>query len=108
MKKIYHLIQFIIIFTLFKIFKLIGYRASSNLGNFIGINFGSLFRSKKLIIDNLEKAKIDKKLNHNKIAKNVLGNYGRIFSEYMFLKYFKNDKLMKKSFLFQDTLIILN
>ena len=93
MKKIYHLIQFIIIFTLFKIFKLIGYRASSNLGNFIGINFGSLFRSKKLIIDNLEKAKIDKKLNHNKIAKNVLGNYGRIFSEYMFLKYFKNDKL---------------
>ena len=93
MKKIYHLIQFIFIFTLFNIFKLIGYRASSNLGNFIGINFGSLFRSKKLIIDNLEKAKIDKKLNHNRIANTVLGNYGRIFSEYMFLKYFKNDKL---------------
>ena len=93
MKKIYHLAQFIFIFTLFNIFKLIGYRASSNLGNFIGKTFGPLFRSKKLIIDNLEKAKIDKKLNHNKIAKTVLGNYGRIFSEYMFLKYFKNDKL---------------
>ncbi len=93
MKNIYHLFQFIFIFILFNIFKLIGYRASSNFGNFIGINFGSLFRSKKLIIQNLEKAKIDKKLNYKTIAKKVLGNYGRIFSEYMFLKYFKNDKL---------------
>ena len=69
MKKIYHLVQFVLIFILFNIFKLIGYKASSNLGNFIGINFGFLFRSKKLIIQNLEKAKIDKNLNHNKIAK---------------------------------------
>ena len=48
MKKIYHLVQFVLIFILFNIFKLIGYRASSNLGNFIGINFGFLFRSKKI------------------------------------------------------------
>ena len=95
MKKIYHLIQFIIIKILFTIFGIIGYRASSKLGFLIGKYLGPIFRSKELIINNLKKAKIDKKNNFEKIASNVLGNYGRIFSEYVHLKNFKNDILQK-------------
>ncbi len=93
MKNINHIIQYIAIITLFSIFKLIGFKASSNLGDLIGRIFGPLFRSKSLIIKNLKKAniKIDKKFEL--IASNVLRNYGRIFSEYVHLKNFKNNKL---------------
>ena len=89
MKKINHIIQFIIIKIFFIIFKIIGYRASSNLGFLIGKYFGPIFRSKGLVINNLEKANIDKKNNFEKIASNVLGNSGRIFSEYVHLKNIK-------------------
>ena len=95
MKKINHLIQFIIIKIFFNIFEIIGYKASSNLGFLIGKYLGPIFRSKELIINNLEKANINKKNNFKKIASNVLGNYGRIFSEYVHLKNFKNDSLNK-------------
>ena len=95
MKKINHLIQFIIIKIFFIIFGIIGYKASSNLGFLIGKYLGPIFRSKELIINNLKKANIDKKNNFEKIASNVLGNYGRIFSEYVHLKNFKNDSLQK-------------
>ena len=95
MRKIIYFIEFILIKILFIIFKLIGYKFSSNLGFLIGIIFGPLFKSKKQIIKNLEKANIQKKQNLKKIASNVLGNYGRIFAEYVHLKDFRNDKLKK-------------
>jgi KDO2-lipid IV(A) lauroyltransferase len=95
MRKIIYLIEFILIKILFIIFKLIGYKFSSNLGCLIGMIFGPLFKSKKQIIENLEKANIQKKQNLKKIASNVLGNYGRIFAEYVHLKDFRNDKLKK-------------
>ena len=95
MKKINHIIQYILIIFFFIIFKLIGYKASSELGFMIGRYLGPLFRSKRLIMNNLKKANIDKNNNYEKIAKNVLGNYGRIFSEYVHLKNFKNDNLQK-------------
>ena len=95
MKKILYFIEFIIVRTLFIIFKIIGYKASSNLGFFIGKIFGPVFRSKSLIIKNLEKSKIVLKYNNYEIAKKVLGNYGRIFAEYPHLKKFRNNKLNK-------------
>ena len=95
MKKINHLIQFIIIKIFFTIFGIIGYKASSKLGFIIGKYLGPIFRSKESIINNLKKANINKKNNLEKIASNVLGNYGRIFSEYVHLKNFKNDSLQK-------------
>lgn len=95
MRKIIYFIEFILIKILFIIFELIGYKFSSNLGFLIGIIFGPLFKSKKQIIKNLEKANIQKKQNPKKIASNVLGNYGRIFAEYVHLKDFRNDKLKK-------------
>ena len=93
MKKINHFIQYIFINILFLLFKILGYEKSSNLGSIIGKYIGTIFRSKKLIIKNLIKAGINKNLN--KIATNVLGNYGRIFAEYIHLKNFKNNKLKK-------------
>ena len=91
MKTFYHLIQFLFIFVLFIFFKIIGFRASSNCGFFIGKNLGPIFRSKLSIIKNLKKAKING--DYENIASNVLGNYGRIFAEYVHLKNFKNEKL---------------
>ena len=95
MKKIVYFIEFILIKVLFIFFKIIGYKYSSNLGFLIGKIIGPIFRSKKLIIKNLQKANLQKQNNLEKIASNVLGNYGRIFAEYIHLKNFRNDKLEK-------------
>ena len=91
MKRFYHLVQFILISFLFNIFKLIGFKNSSNLGFVIGKTLGPIVRSKSSIIKNLKRANI--KGDIEKIASNVLGNYGRIFAEYVHLKKFKNNEL---------------
>ena len=95
MKKIVYFIEFILTKVLFIFFKIIGYKYSSNLGFLIGKIIGPIFRSKKLIIKNLQKANLQKQNNLEKIASDVLGNYGRIFAEYVHLKNFRNDKLEK-------------
>ena len=95
MKKIVYFIEFTLIKVLFIFFKIIGYKYSSNLGFLIGKIIGPIFRSKKLIIKNLQKANLQKQNNLEKIASDVLGNYGRIFAEYVHLKNFRNDKLEK-------------
>ena len=93
MKKLIYFIEFIFINIFFFFFKLLGYKISSNLGFLIGRLFGPIFRSKSLIVENLKKSKISIKQNYNEVASNVLGNYGRIFSEYPFLKNFRNGQL---------------
>ena len=93
MKKITYFLEFILIRILFILFQIIGYQLSSNLGFFIGKTLGPIFRSKKIIIQNLEKANIKYPSNPSQIASNVLGNYGRIFAEYVHLKKFRNNKL---------------
>ena len=95
MKKIIYFVQFIFVSIIFIFFKLLGYRISSNLGFIIGKFFGPIFRSKKSIIKNIKKSNISTKQNYKKVASNVLGNYGRIFSEYPFLKNFRNGDLDK-------------
>jgi len=93
MKKIIYFIEFIFVYFLFIIFKLLGYKISSNLGFVIGKFCGPIFRSKRSIIENIKKSNISIKQNYNQVASNVLGNYGRIFSEYPFLKNFRNGDL---------------
>ena len=95
MKRLAYLLEFILIKILFIFFQLIGYRLSSNLGFFIGKMIGPIFRSKKMIVQNLEKANIKNISNPSNIASNVLGNYGRIFAEYVYLKKFRNNELKK-------------
>ena len=93
MKKIIYFIEFIFVYIFFLFFKLLGYKISSNLGNSIGKLLGPMFRSKKLIVENLKKSNISLKKNYIEVASNILGNYGRIFSEYPFLKNFRNGEL---------------
>ena len=95
MKKIIYFIEFTIISLFFIICKLAGYRLASNFGFYIGKTIGKNFRSKKSIIQNLKKSKIQIKISENKFANNVLSNYGRILAEYPFLKDFRNDKLSR-------------
>ena len=95
MKKIAYFLEFILIKILFFFFQLIGYRLSSNLGFFIGRFVGPIFRSKKIIIQNLKKANIKHSESPSLIASNILGNYGRIFAEYVYLKKFRNNELKK-------------
>ena len=95
MKRLIYLIEFILIQLLFLLFSIIGYKNSSNLGYFIGKYIGPFFRSKSSIKNNLKQAKIKNENNYDLIANTVLGNYGRIFSEYIFMKDFRNEKLQK-------------
>ena len=95
MRKFFYLIEFILIKLFFFILIIIGYKNGSNLGNFIGRLFGPMFRSKKLIENNLEQSGIVDKKNYNKIISKIYGNYGRILAEYPFLKAFRNNKLNK-------------
>ena len=72
MKKINHIMQFIIVRILFFLFEIIGYEGSSNLGYFIGKYLGPFFRSKLSIKKNLQKAKIGESYNYKKISTNIL------------------------------------
>ena len=91
MKIVKYFFEFLFILFLFFIFKILGYKLSSNLGAFIGSLFGPLFRSKKKILTNIKKAlpKVDEK-NIELIVKKMWKNYGRILSEYVFIKNFRN------------------
>ena len=95
MRKFFYLIEFILIKLFFFILIIIGYKNGSNLGDFIGRLIGPIFRSKKLIENNLEQSGIVDKKNYNKIISKIYGNYGRILAEYPFLKAFRNNKLNK-------------
>ena len=58
MKIIKYFFEFIFVYTLFIIFKIIGYKAASSLGEKIGILIGPFFRSKKKIENNLKNSNI--------------------------------------------------
>ena len=91
MKIVKYFFEFLFILVLFFIFRILGYKLSSNFGAFIGSLFGPLFRSKKKILTNIKKAlpKVDEK-NIELIVKKMWKNYGRILSEYVFIKNFRN------------------
>ena len=96
MKKIRYFVEFLIIIFLLVIFKILGFKLASSLGGLIGRSVGPLFRSKKTILSNISKAlpKIGEK-NTELIVKKMWENYGRILSEYMFIKNFRNSKYKK-------------
>ena len=94
MKNIKYFFEFLIIFVLFLIFKIIGYRIASDLGNSIGKIIGPKFRSKKVIIDNIKNFKSEIKEDEiNHIVKEMWGNYGRILAEYVYISEFRKRKL---------------
>ena len=96
MKKIRYFVEFLIIIFLLVIFKILGFKLASSLVGLIGRSVGPLFRSKKKILSNISKAlpEIEEK-NTELIVKKMWENYGRILSEYMFIKNFRNSKYKK-------------
>ena len=72
MKLIKYFLQFIIIIFFFVIFKILGYKKSSDLGAYIFSKLGHLFRSKKVLNQNLR--------NIN------LSEYGSIDARYLFMR----------------------
>ena len=92
MKIIKYFFEFIFIYILLIIFRLIGYKKASNLGAIIGNKIGPLFRSNQKILINLENSKIGNSQEDRKsIINNMWSNYGRILSEYVYLKQFKKN-----------------
>ena len=96
MKIIKYFFEFIFIITFFFIFKIIGYKNASNFGGFIGKKIGPFFRSKLKIKENLNNSNICSSEKESEIIiDSMWGNYGRILSEYVFLKQFRKNNLEK-------------
>ena len=94
MKIIKYFFEFIFIMTFFLIFKIIGYKNASNLGEIIGKKIGPFFRSNTKIQNNLENSSIGNSKEDRKLLINSMwGNYGRILSEYIYLKQFRQNNL---------------
>ncbi len=90
MKLINYLLQFLFFLPLFMIFRLIGYKNSSNLGAKITSFLGPMFRKKTLILKNLDRAFPNEEIDNEKKIKKIWENYGRILSDYIYLKDFRN------------------
>ena len=90
MRNIKYFFQFLLIVPLFVIFKLIGLNLASFIGGKLFEIIGPLFRSEKIIHSNIKKAfpNLNSK-EINKITKQMWNNYGRVFSEYMFIKNYR-------------------
>ena len=90
MKIVKYFFEFISIISLFCIFKIIGLRNASNVGSILGKFIGPLFRSKKIIKQNIKTGlgEIDEK-KESEIINDMWSNIGRTFAEYVFLKDFK-------------------
>ena len=96
MKFIKYLLQFIFISLIFIIFRIIGLKLSRLFGSKIFLLLGPFFRSKKIIEKNLLYAFSEKdELSRKVIINNMWKSYGKIFAEYLFIKYFRKDNAKK-------------
>ena len=96
MKKIKYFFEFIFIIIFFFIFKIIGYKNATALGEIIGKKIGPFFRNNSKIHTNLEKSNFGNSHQEREIIiNNMWGNYGRIFAEYMFIRKFRQNGLSK-------------
>ena len=96
MNLIKYFIQFLIITILFVIFRILGLKIASYVSSKILILIGPFFRSKKVIETNILKAfpNLDNNILKN-IVQTMWSNYGRILSEYVFIKKFRRSKIDK-------------
>ena len=97
MKNIKYFTQFLFAIIFFIFFKILGPNFSSKFSGKLFEKIGPLFRSKKIIYSNIKKAlpRISEE-EINKITRSMWNNYGRVFAEYMFIKDFREGKLVSK------------
>ena len=94
MNSIKYFLQFIIIIFFFLVFKILGLKLASSFSSRIVALIGPIFRPKKLIERNIQKALPNLDLKSIKrITHDMWSNYGRILSEYMFMKQFRSSTL---------------
>ena len=110
MRIIRYFLEFILVMSFFLIFKIIGLKLSSKLGEIIGKNFGPLFRKKEIAKKNILIAfpNIDE-TSINQIIDSMWKNIGRIFGEYIHINKFSiiNEKKNKIVFINKNNLQIL-
>ena len=89
-KKLFYFLQSIIIYFFFLISIIIGLNLSRKLFSFIFIKIGNFFKSKKIILQNLDKIQPDSNnLEKEIIINKMWSNYGKTFIEYPHLYSFK-------------------
>ena len=89
-KKTFYFLQSIVIYLFYLISKIIGLKFSRIIFSFIFVKIGNIFKSKKIIINNLNR--INPKMNNYEkeiIVNKMWSNYGKTFIEYVFLNNFK-------------------
>ena len=97
MSKLLHFFQFIIIIFLLTIFRIIGFKYSSILSGWLGRLVGPIFRSKSVINSNMNRALPELTIKEKKkLVKKMWTNYGKILSDYAFLKNFRLTQSFKK------------
>ena len=107
MKNIKYFIQFVFIFLLFGIFKILGLKISLIISEFIFTRIGPIFRSNKISQMNLSYAfKNINKSQKDKIIEKMWGNYGKIFAEYIFIKQFRNNPNFSKNIFVENNEIL--
>ena len=94
MNRTKYFFQFLIIVIFYLISKILGLRMASQINSKILEIIGPLFRSKNVIKQNLKRAfpNLDE-ISINEISKKMWGNYGRILTEYFFIKSFRTSNL---------------
>jgi len=92
-KNFKYFFEAIIVYFFFLIGKLLGLNASSKLFSFVFKKIGFLFKSNKIINENLNRfSKNISKNEKRKIINDMWSNYGITFIEYIFLNIFRDEK----------------
>ncbi|MDA7704493.1 lysophospholipid acyltransferase family protein [Candidatus Pelagibacter sp.] len=90
MKTIKYFFQFLLILFFFLIYKTLGAKISSNISYQIFKLLGPFFRPREIIEANINRAFPSLNRQYiNKIIDDMWGNYGRILSEYVYMKDFR-------------------
>jgi Kdo2-lipid IVA lauroyltransferase/acyltransferase len=91
-KKINYFLQALVIYLFFLIGRILGINLSRKIFSLLFLIIGPLFKSKKIVSQNLEIFSPNmSKYEKNKIKREMWKNYGMTFIEYMFLNYFKKN-----------------
>ena len=107
MKYLKYFFQFLGIFFLFLVFKILGLRLSSILSSKIFKLVGPFFRSKNICKKNLRKVFPNiSELEEKKIINQMWCNYGKIFAEYIFIKNFRNSKNFQKKIFVENQYLL--
>ena len=103
MKLIKHLAQSIFIIFLFLSFKILGLKLSNVFSSFIFKKIGPFFRPKKISYSNLTIAfpKLSE-YQKDKIINDMWVTYGKIFSEYIFIKDFRYSPKFSKKMIIEN------